>query len=117
SLFEETEDHARLIKFSSPIVSKEELEWLRRQPEPAFANANLSALFDADSDFKGIEQTLHELCETASAEIDEGKSILILSDRGVSVTRAPFPTLLAVSAIHHHLIRQGKRMRASLIVE
>jgi glutamate synthase (ferredoxin) len=117
SLFEETEEHARLIKFSSPIVSKEELEWLRRQPDPAFANANLSALFDADLDFKGIEQTLRALCEAASAEIDGGKSILILSDRGVSVTRAPFPTLLAVSAIHHHLIRQGKRMRASLIVE
>ncbi|PYV85914.1 MAG: glutamate synthase large subunit, partial [Acidobacteria bacterium] len=117
SLFEETEEHARLIKFSSPILTGAELQWLQQQAESAFATATLPALFDADLDFKGIERTLRELCETASAEIDQGKSILIVSDRGVSVTRAPFPTLLAVAAIHHHLIRQGKRMKASLIVE
>jgi len=117
SLFEETEEHARLIKFTSPVLSGSELQWLERQQEPGFATATLSALFDADLDFKGIERTLHELCEAASTEIDQGKSILIVSDRGVSVTRAPFPTLLAVSAIHHHLIREGKRMKASLIVE
>ena len=117
SLFEETEEHARLIKFSSPILSHAELQWLQRQRETGFAAVILSALFDADLDFKGIERTLYELCETASAEVDRGHSLLIVSDRGVSVTRAPFPTLLAVSAIHHHLIRQGKRMKASLIVE
>jgi glutamate synthase domain-containing protein 2/glutamate synthase domain-containing protein 1/glutamate synthase domain-containing protein 3 len=117
SLFEETEEHARLIKFTSPILRAEELQWLRQQQESGFATVTLSALFDADLDFKGIERTLHELCEAASSEVDQGKSILIISDRGVSVTRAPFPTLLAVSAVHHYLIREGKRMKASLIVE
>jgi glutamate synthase (NADPH/NADH) large chain/glutamate synthase (ferredoxin) len=117
SLFEEREEHARLIKFSSPILSNEQLEWLLLRQEPGFAAATLPALFDADLDFKGIERTLDELCEMASSEVDNGKSLLIVSDRGVSVTRAPFPTLLAVSAIHHHLIRTGKRMKASLIVE
>ncbi len=117
SLFEETEEHVRVIKFESPILTYQQLEWLKQQQDPAFASVTLPALFDADLDFKGIERTLRDLCEAASAEIESGKSILIISDRGVSVTRAPFPTLLAVSAIHHHLIRQGKRMKASLIVE
>jgi glutamate synthase domain-containing protein 2/glutamate synthase domain-containing protein 1/glutamate synthase domain-containing protein 3 len=117
SLFGETEQHARLIKFSSPILSCEELLWVQAQQEPGFGTAILPALFDADLDFKGIERTLQDLCEAASNEVDRGKSLLIVSDRGVSVTRAPFPTLLAVSAIHHRLIREGKRMKASLIVE
>ncbi len=126
SLLEETPEHARQIKFSSPILSQQEMEWLKGLPEsmtrgsngqPVLTSALLLALFPAAEGAQGLEAALEKLCQAAVQAVDEGKSILILSDRGVSSIRAPIPMLLAVGAVHHHLIRQGKRMRASLVVE
>ncbi len=60
---------------------------------------------------------MSELCDLASAAVEEGNTILILSDRGVSRTFAPIPSLLATSGVHHHLVRQGQRTRCALVVE
>jgi glutamate synthase domain-containing protein 2/glutamate synthase domain-containing protein 1/glutamate synthase domain-containing protein 3 len=124
SLLEETPEHARLIKFSSPILNAAEMEWLKGLPEGLdderkghFKSATLPTLFPAAEGAAGLERALERLCEAAVEAVDGGANILVLSDRGVSAEAAPIPMLLAVGAVHHHLIRQGRRMRASLVVE
>lgn len=126
SLLEETPEHAREVKFSSPVLSQQEMEWLKGLPgslangglaRSEFVSVVLPALFPAAEGSKGLEAAVGRLCQEAARSVDEDKTILILSDRGVSPTHAPIPMLLAVGAVHHHLIRQGKRMKASLVVE
>jgi glutamate synthase (NADPH/NADH) large chain/glutamate synthase (ferredoxin) len=126
SLLEESPEHAKLIKFSSPIVSRQEMEWLKALPvsmgggnsvENQISSIVLPALFSAAEGAKGLEVAVERLCEATVHAVDKGKTILILSDRGVDSNHAPIPMLLAVGAVHHHLIRQGKRMRASIVVE
>ncbi len=126
SLLEETPEHAKLIKFSSPILSQEEMEWLKGLPQTmtdggevrsGFSSIVLSALFPVSDGASGLESALEKLCQKATCAVDKGENVLIISDRGVSPTHAPIPMLLAVSAVHHYLIQQGKRMRASLVAE
>src|SRR5207248_9145701 len=65
----------------------------------------------------GLEAALTELCRQASLAIEQGYSIIVLSDRGHDEKRAPIPSLLATGAVHHHLIREGTRTRCGIIVE
>jgi hypothetical protein len=65
----------------------------------------------------GLEAALDELCERASDAVAQGYTILVLSDRGVSERKVPIPSLLATAAVHHHLIREGTRMRVGIVVE
>ncbi len=117
SLLEETEAHARVIKLNSPVVTDACLDWLRRGNCHGLQSVTLAALYGKRGGDKWMEQVLDALCEQAVEAVSEGASILILSDRGASEFQAPIPMLLAVSAVHHHLIREGKRMRVSLIAE
>jgi glutamate synthase (ferredoxin) len=117
SLLEETEGHARLVHLTSPLMIDEELEALRRIAEPAFHAFTIQCLFDVSAGPDGLEAALRRICDEAMAAVDHGATILILSDRGVDPQRAPVPMLLAVGAVHHHLIRRGRRMRASIIAE
>src|SRR5207247_4546144 len=77
----------------------------------------LPALFPAGSGGEGLRRALDELCARASQAVAEGCTILVLSDRGVSERRGPIPSLLATGAVHHHLIREGTRMRVGIVVE
>jgi glutamate synthase domain-containing protein 2/glutamate synthase domain-containing protein 1/glutamate synthase domain-containing protein 3 len=117
SLLEETEQHARLIKFNSPILTNSELDWLRMFENEHFKSVTLPVLFDVVDGEAGLETTLITLCAEAERAIAEGKTILILSDRGMTADQASVPMLLAVGAVHHHLIRAGKRMKASIVCE
>jgi len=117
SLLEESEAHAKLIKFSSPILTNEELVWLRTLKDPAFQSVTLPCLFDVSEGEEALGRALEGLCAAALRAVEGGRSLLILSDRGVSAEKAPIPMLLAVSAVHHHLIDQGRRMRASILCE
>ncbi|PIQ82577.1 MAG: glutamate synthase large subunit [Candidatus Omnitrophica bacterium CG11_big_fil_rev_8_21_14_0_20_64_10] len=117
SMLEETPEHARWIKFGSPILTGPELAWLENQTEPAFRSARIPVLFPAADGPKGLKSALDRICRAASAAVDGGASILILSDRGVDARQAAVPMLMAVGAVHHRLIRQGKRMRGSLVCE
>ncbi len=117
SFLEETEQHARLVHLASPLMIDEEMEALRRIAEPAFHALTIPVLFDAADGPEAMESAIKAVCAQASMAVDDGATILVLSDRGVSATRAPIPMLLAVGAVHHHLIREGKRMKASIIAE
>ncbi|MHB8575301.1 MAG: glutamate synthase large subunit, partial [Dehalococcoidia bacterium] len=117
SLFEETEQQARLVHLASPLMIDAEMEALRRIAEPAFHAITIPVLFETAGGPDAMEERLRSICAQASMAIDDGATIIILSDRGVNAARAPIPMLLAVGAVHHELIREGKRMKASVIAE
>ena len=133
SILEEREDVAHVIKFSSPIISERELNWLK-QLTPAdvglpgedqegttqtfrFRSATLDCTFPIAEGEEGLEAAVERLCREAERVADAGCTLLILSDRAVGPDRAPVPMLLATAAVHHHLIRAGKRLQLSIVCE
>ena len=117
NLFEEAPEHAHLIAFPSPVLTDEEVAWLRELEDPAFECRTLACRFPAAEGPKGLKPAVERLCEDAIGAAKEGAALLILSDRGVDAERAPIPMLLAVGAVHHALIRAGVRISASLVAE
>ncbi|MCE2392236.1 MAG: glutamate synthase large subunit [Proteobacteria bacterium] len=118
NLLDSTPEHARLLQLPQPVLSDEELERIRRIDHPHLRAATLSCVFDADGDVAGnLRAALDRLFREASEAVRNGANILILSDREAGPERIPIPSLLACSGVHHHLIREGLRMRCGLVVE
>jgi glutamate synthase (NADPH/NADH) large chain len=112
NLLEETPAQGRLLELEHPILTTRELAKLIAGPIADFRAVVVHATFDAS-----LERALQELCAQAERAVDDGASILVLSDRAASRERLAIPSLLATSAVHHALVRAGKRMRAGLVVE
>ncbi len=124
NMLEPSPDCARQIKLSSPILTNTELEKLRLLGDSdspwgskGFKSITLPMLYDVVEGGRGLEQALADLCHQANAAIAAGYEIIILSDRDVNRERAPIPALLAVSAVHHHLIRAGTRTQVGFVIE
>ncbi|MYC31986.1 MAG: glutamate synthase large subunit [Chloroflexi bacterium] len=115
NLFEETPLHCRQLRLKSPLLTDEELARIRALDLPGLSSATLSTIFDANTG--SLQSALDNLCAAASQAIEDGKNVIILSDRGVDANHAPIPSLLATSAVHHHLTRAGTRTRVGLVVE
>lgn len=112
---EESPAACRLIKLRSPILDEASLAWVLRQCDGRWRR--LDAVFPVSDGPSGLRPAVRRLCEEAERAVREGASLLLLSDRAVDAERAPIPMLLAVGAVHHHLIRCGLRLRASVIAE
>ena len=110
-------ESCRHIRLDTPVLTQEELERLRYQNEEGFKAVTLSTLFNVTEEEDQLEGALDKLFARADLAINEGATLLILSDRGVSKERAAIPALLAVSGLHQHLIRQRSRTKVSLLVE
>ncbi|MGH9968480.1 MAG: glutamate synthase large subunit [Pyrinomonadaceae bacterium] len=124
NMLEPSPECARLIKLPSPILTNAEVEKLRDLGDPAsqagdtkFKAITLAMHFAVSEGGRGLEGALDDLCRQASAAISGGYGIIILSDRGVTRELAPIPALLAVAAIHHHLIREGTRTHVGFVIE
>jgi len=123
NLFCDGADHVRRIKLNGPVLSDEELASIQAVTEPGLKTISLSSLVAIqsipvqDQRGTGLEHALDRLCELACASVASGYNILVLSDRGADKEFAPIPALLACSAVHHALIRAGKRSQCSIIVE
>ena len=117
NLFEETPLHCRQLRLKVPILTNSQLAQIKQLSQPGLSTITLSTLFPVAEGEKGLRESLDELCRQASAAIDKGYTIIVLSDRGVNVDWAPIPSLLATAAVHHHLIREGTRTRCGLVVE
>jgi glutamate synthase (NADPH) large chain len=117
NLLEETPRHCHMVKLPGPILTNAELAKLRYNTIPDFKTVTLETLFPVAEGPAGLTTAVERLCREASEAIREGASILILSDRGVNTDFAPIPSLLATSAVHHHLVREGSRNEAGLIIE
>jgi glutamate synthase (ferredoxin) len=90
---------------------------LRHVIRPGFKAITLPMLYKVAAGAGGLEKALERLCQQSSAAIQQGVNLLILSDRGLNETEAPIPALLAVSTVHHHLIREGSRTKVGFILE
>jgi len=117
NLFAETPLHCRQLHLDSPTLSDRELAQVRELDRPGLRAITLPTLVEADSGGDGLRAALDALCRRASSAIAEGYTLLVLSDRGLTPEHAPMPSLLATAAVHHHLIREGSRMKAGLVVE
>jgi glutamate synthase (NADPH/NADH) large chain len=119
NLLAETPAQCRLLELEQPILTNEELAKLVAEPLADFPLRVLPALFDATAADPGaaLEKAVVHLCAAAERAVDDRVSLIVISDRGVDANRAPIPSLLAMSAVHHSLARAGKRMRAGIIVE
>lgn len=107
----------RHIYLPSPILNNEELAKLRSNKMDGFKAETLDMVFEAQKGGQGLEAALDTLFANADQAISNGATLLILSDRNISAEKAPIPALLAVSSLHHHLIRSGTRTEVSLLVE
>ncbi len=110
----ESEELAHLIDFPSPIICREQLDWLCGLDDRKFASQRLDTTFPL---LETLEESLRSLVVEAEDAVDGGATILVLSDRGVSAERAPIPMLLATGAVHEHLIEVRKRMQVSLVCD
>ncbi|HEX2861942.1 MAG TPA: glutamate synthase large subunit, partial [Lacunisphaera sp.] len=108
----------RRVELKWPVLTNEEFAKLRRLDQPGFKVGVLPILFRASRGEKGLAKAMEEICHIARRMIeDEEVTILILSDRGVTKDFAAIPALLAVSGLHHFLIREGLRTRISMLLE
>jgi len=116
NLLSESPEHARQVMLQSPILLDEQLKRLRELGDDHKA-ATISVLWDVSEGGEGLQTAVRRICAQAKHAIDEGAHILILSDKGVDHEHVAIPMLLATGAVHHHLRRVGKRMRASIVCE
>ncbi len=117
NLLEPTPQACRQIGIRYPIIDNEQLAKLRHIRLDDFRSETLPMLFDPAEDGPGLERAMADLSAAAEKAVRDGINILILSDRGVSETEAPIPSLLATAGVHHHLVRTGLRTRCGLVIE
>ena len=117
NILDETPQHCHTLKLPHPILTNRDLEKLRRVSQGDFLATTLPMLFAVEDGAKGLERALTQLCRRASLAIQSGYTLLILSDRGVDEDYAPIPSLLALTAVHNHLVREETRTQVALIIE
>ena len=119
NLLEETPAHAHLIELASPVLLDGELGAIRGYGavDPAFRSVTLDTTFVCADGPEALEPAVESLCVAAASAVDAGAGVLVLSDRSVDAEHAAIPILMAVGAVHHHLIRTGRRMRTGMIAE
>ncbi len=117
NLLDETPQHCHTLKLKHPVLTNHDLEKLRRLSWGDFLATTLPAFFRVDGGGGELERALVGLCRRASLAIKSGYTILILSDRGIEKEYAPIPSLLALTAVHNHLIREKTRTQMAIIVE
>jgi glutamate synthase (NADPH/NADH) large chain len=119
NLLMESPSHCKLIKFRSPIVTNTNLGKIKNLDQNQFSHEIIPILFPVTTKDPGkaLEKALEEICRKAEKAVDNGRNFVILSDREISEKMAPIPSILAVSAVHHHLIATKKRMQIGLVLE
>ena len=117
NLLEESPRHAHQLVLDQPILRNHELETLRTVSHDIFKPLTIDITWPIAGGPDAMEVALSDVCDQAHDAIARGINIIILSDRAVGPERAPIPSLLAVAAVHHHLVREGTRLQAGLVIE
>ncbi|NJK36449.1 MAG: glutamate synthase large subunit [Oscillatoriales cyanobacterium RM2_1_1] len=125
NLLQPQPEDARMLEIDSPILNQAELDAIQHSEmgiqngssKIKFGAMTLSTLYAVATGPEGLAQAVQHLCEQADRAVNQGKEILILSDRGLMADQTYIPPLLAIGAVHHYLIQQGNRLRVSLIVD
>ena len=117
NILAETPEHCHLLKLPHPLLTNRDLEKLRRVSTGGLLATTLPMLFRVAGGEKELERALDGLCRRASMSVKSGYSLVILTDRGMDEDYAPIPSLLALSAVHNYLVREGSRTQVALIIE
>jgi len=113
----DSEKNTKLLKFSSPVISNSELEYLKKLNNEDFRSIVISTLFPPSDKGSDLERALENIINKGVESVKNGYNIIILSDRGVNENNAYIPILLAASGLHHRLIKEGLRRKCSIVVE
>ncbi len=117
NLLDETPQHCRQLKLRHPVLTPEDIDRIRGSRHADLGSADLDILFPVENGAEGLRAALRRIGESAEQAIQDAASLLILTDRNMDRQNAPIPALLAVSALHHHLLRCGLRNQVGIIVE
>ncbi|MDO8952874.1 MAG: glutamate synthase large subunit, partial [Draconibacterium sp.] len=117
NLLKETYEHCRLVKFPVPILTNTDLGKIKDLKDDIFTHKIIPMVFPVKEGKEGLEAAIDKMLADAEKAVDDKKNYIILSDRSISEEMAPIPSLLAVAAVHHHLIKVKKRMQVGIIVE
>ncbi|HZR42691.1 MAG TPA: glutamate synthase large subunit, partial [Ktedonobacteraceae bacterium] len=117
SLLTETPEHAHLLHLSTPILTEAQLEAIQALNDTHFSTRRVSTTFEIAQGSEALEAALYRLEQEAVSAINDGVSLIILSDRDATLSRAPIPMVIAVGAVHRALINRGLRTHVSLICE
>jgi glutamate synthase domain-containing protein 2/glutamate synthase domain-containing protein 1/glutamate synthase domain-containing protein 3 len=117
NLLSEVPEQAHMLVMDQPILRNHELEKLRQVSHDVFDAATIDITWPIEHGPDGMERRLHDVCAEAARYVDHGANILVLSDRNLGPERVAMPSLLAVAAVHHHLVRRGTRLRTGLVIE
>ncbi|CAI7998806.1 Glutamate synthase [NADH], amyloplastic [Geodia barretti] len=117
NLFDETEDHARLLRIDHPILRNAELAQTKQSSKFGIRTITISTLFPVADGVDGLKTALERIRREASEAIENGYTVLVLSDRGIDAENSFIPSLLATAAVHHHLIREKTCTQADILVE
>jgi glutamate synthase domain-containing protein 2/glutamate synthase domain-containing protein 1/glutamate synthase domain-containing protein 3 len=116
NILDETPGQARRLHIKEPVLSNESLEKIRSISEKGMKTKTISLLFDMHAK-NGFMSALDRICDESVKAIEEGYTFIILSDRGVNKEKAALPALVAVGAVHQHLIRKALRTRIGIVLE
>ncbi len=117
NILDETPRHCHTLKLPHPILTNRDLEKLRHVSRGDFLTATIPMLFQPNGSGRPLVEALDELCNRAAKAVRQGHTLILLSDRGIDSQLAPIPSLLALSAVHHHLIRECLRTQVALVLE
>ena len=117
NILDPTPKHCKVVKARHPVITNRELDLLKNLRYRGFDSVTLDTTFPAEGGAGALERELERLCSDAEKAVDDGAGYIILSDRGTSADRAPMPSLLALSAVHQHLVGCKKRLQTALVVE
>ncbi|OMH26275.1 glutamate synthase large subunit [Motiliproteus sp. MSK22-1] len=117
NLLEETARHCHKVEIKQPLLTNSQLMKLKHIDHDHFQSKTLDTTFRATGKSGELEKALDRICRYAKDAVEDGFSIIVLSDRNIDTDHLPIPSLLATAAVHHYLIRAGLRVKADLIVE
>ncbi len=107
----------KMVELKRPILTNLEIDILSNLRYKGFNMTKIAMTFAANEGVEGLDKAINRICAEAEKAVDDGCHYMILSDRDVDAQNAPVPSLLAVSAVHHHLISKRKRVQIALVVE
>ncbi len=117
NLLDETPEHCRQLKLSHPVLTNDDIRRLKQSEMTDFKVATVSILFSTAEEQPALSDAIESVSEEVEKKINEGYSLIVLSDRGVDKTHAAIPSLLAIGGVHSYLVRRGKRHLSGLILE
>ena len=117
NVLDESAEHCRQLRLDHPVLTNPELEKIRNIQLDGFRVHEIECLFYVDNPETGLENAIKSICKEADFAVKSGANLLILSDRDADAHKAAIPSLLAVGAVHHHLIERGVRSSVGLVAE